>query len=476
MTGNILFKHKFKKLRRTLSFTADWTSLSTNGTNYLNSFNQTYVDGNLFNTETLDQKKDIDKSTGKVTSKLVYTEPLNKKFSLEIGHEISYTLGSNDQITYSYTPGSGKYDARVDSLTNDFDQTIVIQKPSLKINFANKKIKYNFGSGFGFTHFDLKDNSYQKSYLRNFTNFFPTANFTYSYKANHSFRVAYNGYTTQPTINQLQPLRDNNDYFNQYIGNPDLKPSFTNSFNITHNTYNFIKDMWTYTSLQVNQTSNAITNNRIINIDSAKTTTKPINTNGNISAYLWAGVGFKLKKINTRLQIGPNVNYTKSADVINNQKSFSKNLNSTMYLNIQKSKDKKYDFTVSENFSYNTNNTSQSASKIHYYANTITGDATVYIKKTFSINSDYQLYTRQKTEQFTNNLNNQLWNAKLQKTFKSNEFTVYFKVRDILNQNRGIERTFYSNTLTQETNERLKRYWLLGFAWDFKNKAAKAKK
>jgi hypothetical protein len=62
----------------------------------------------------------------------------------------------------------------------------------------------------------------------------------------------------------------------------------------------------------------------------------------------------------------------------------------------------------------------------------------------------------------------------VQRTFRDNEFTVYFTVKDILNQNTGIERSFYSNTLTEVRNERLKRYWLLGFTWDFKNKAAKA--
>ena len=136
---------------------------------------------------------------------------------------------------------------------------------------------------FGFTNFDLKDLTFNKDYIRNYVNFYPAANLTYTYKANRNIRFNYNGNTTQPTINQLQPLRNNNDYFNQYIGNPNLKPSFTNSFNISHNSYNFIKDIFTYQSLNVRVTGNSITNNRIINIDSGKTVSQPINTNGNIS-------------------------------------------------------------------------------------------------------------------------------------------------------------------------------------------------
>ena len=77
--------------------------------------------------------------------------------------------------------------------------------------------------------------------------------------------------------------------------------------------------------------------------------------------------------------------------------------------------------------------------------------------------------------QFNNNLNNHLWNIKLERTFKNNEFSVYVYVRDILNQNIGIERNFFSNTFSEVRNDRLKRYLSIGFKWDFKNKGAAAK-
>jgi len=475
LSANIIFKHKFRKARRTLSFTADWKSLATEGNSYLKSVNQSYINGLPVTGQNLNQLKDNNKQTQNLSSKLVYTEPLSKKYSLELGYEFTYISGNNNQVTYSYSPVSGKYDAQVDSLTNDFDQLITIHKPSVKLNYSNKKIKVNIGSGFGLTHFDMLDNTINQDYIRNFTNFFPSASANYTYKPNHNFRFNYNGSTKQPSINQLQPLTNNTDYYNQYIGNPDLKPSFTNNFNISHNSYNFIKDRWMYQSINFNQSSNAITNNRIINTDSAKTITQPINTNGNYSFNIWAGGGFKIKKIDTRFNLNPNINYSRFADVINNKTSYSKNMSAGLGINISKSKDKKYDISLNNDFNYNTNKTSQANATIKYYTNTLTADVTIYIHKVWSINTDYQFYARQKTAQFSNNLNNQTWNARLQKTFRNNEFTAFIKVRDILNQNIGIERNFYSNTLSEERNDRLKRYWLVGFTWDFKNKAPKGK-
>jgi hypothetical protein len=99
----------------------------------------------------------------------------------------------------------------------------------------------------------------------------------------------------------------------------------------------------------------------------------------------------------------------------------------------------------------------------------------VYYKKVWSLVTDYNFNVRQKTVQFNNNLTNSIWNARLNRTFKKDEFTAYVLVRDILNQNIGVERNFYGNTSSETTNDRLKRYFMVGFAWNFKNKGAAAK-
>ncbi|HEY9364742.1 MAG TPA: TonB-dependent receptor family protein, partial [Chitinophagaceae bacterium] len=475
LSGNIIFKHKFNKSRRTLSVTGNWNVLNNEGATFLKSYNQAYFDGIASGSQDLDQMKDYSQSTKSLSAQLIYTEPLSKAYSLEIGYRLAYNYGTNDQLTYSYSPVSNKYENVIDSLSNQFKQNILQNIPSAKINFSNKKWKVNMGAGFGLTGFELQDITYDKDYNRDYVNFYPSANATYTYKPNHNIRLNYNGNTTQPTINQLQPLRNNNDYFNQYIGNPDLKPSFSNSFSVSHSSYNFLKEIWMSQYLYVRTTSNSITNNRMINIDSGKTITQPINTNGNLSLSFYSGFGFKLKKIDTRFDLSPRLSYSKYADVINSKPSFSKTVTPGISMWISKSKEKKYDISLSNSFSYNSNTTSQNATKIHYNTNTLSFNGTLYIKKVWSIITDYRFYSRQKTLQFAKIPDNHLLNARLQRTFKNNEFTAYISVRDILNQNIDIQRNFYSNTYSEVTNNRLKRYFLIGFTWDFKNRASKAK-
>ena len=473
LSGNIIFKHKFHKARRTLSFTGNWYSLNNTGVSFLKSSNQAYYEGDVSGSQDLNQQKSFEQSTNNLSGSIVYTEPLNKTLSLLLGYQLSLNNGTNNQYTYNYSGYSGKYDAPVDSLSNNFKQNIIQSIPSAKINFANKKLKLNIGSGFGFTHFDLTDVTFGKNYLRNYTNFYPSANATYTFKPNNSIRFNYNGSTTQPTVDQLQPLRNNNDYFNQVIGNPALKPSFTNQFSIYHQVYNFLKDFYTYQSINAQMTQNAITTSSVVDLDSGKTISQAVNVNGNYSINFYGGMGFKIKKIDTRFSIGPNFTFNRYASIINNVTGYAKTSTPGIGASVYKSKEKKYDVSIYDQFSYNSNTTSQNDTKIHYYTNTLTLNGTLYFKKVWSLITDYEYSFRQKTIQSTSNLNTNIWNAQFQRTFKHDEYTIYFKVRDILDQNVGIQRNFYGNTYTQQTDDRLKRYFMIGFTWNFKNKGSK---
>ncbi|MGG9972714.1 outer membrane beta-barrel protein [Ferruginibacter sp. SUN002] len=473
--GSILFKHKFKKARRTLSLNTDWNTLSTDNDSYLDASNDVYTDGNISSSLLQNQLSVSDKSSQNFSARLVYTEPLSKNYSIELSHKISYNYGNIDQITNAYSNISNKFDTYIDSLSNHFKQKITTNTPTAKISYNYKKLKYSFGSGFGFTNFSFKDITLDKDYKRNYINLFPAANLSYTFKSNANLRFYYNGNTTQPTIYELQPIQNNTDYFNQYIGNPNLRPSFSNSFSLSYGKYNFIKDKWMHQSIRINTTSNAITTSKIINVDSAKTIIQPVNTNGNYSINVWTGYQFKFKKIETRLFLSPRYNYTKTTDFLNNVKNTSNTVNTGIELRLSKSKDKKYDINIGNDFYFNKNKSALTSIVNTFNTNTFSIDGTVYYKKTWSLTSDYSYNYRQKIPGLIGKSSNQSWNATLKKTFKNDEFTAYLIARDILNDNIGVDMRYYSNTYSEERNDRLKRYFLLGFTWNFRNKTAGTK-
>ncbi|TRX24545.1 outer membrane beta-barrel protein [Flavobacterium franklandianum] len=476
ISASILYKHKFAKPRRTFSVNATGNTLNSNANNFLKSLNESYEGGDFSNRVDVDQNKIGEKTNQNLNLNVTYSEPIGKKYAMQFAYQVTQNKGESDYLTYDYSDLTGNYDVLVNSLSNQFNQTIITNKPNIKLSYNSKKINYNFGSGIGFTSFDLEDQTLNKEYKRNYTNFFPTANFSYKYKSNSNLRINYQGATKQPTLDQLQPLRDNQDFFNQTLGNPDLKQSFTNSFNLFNSTYSILTETQFYQSFSYRTTSNLISYSRVIDPESAQTITKPINTNGNYSFNLYVGYGFKLKKLDLQVNINPNINYNKSVNSINLSTNDSKILNSGFSVYINKSKAKKYDISLSNNFSNSRNATSQNDEIKSFNTNNLALDIGVYFREKWKLSTDYNLSSRQKTVDFQDNLTNQLWNARLQRTFKNDEFTAYILVNDILNQNIGIRRYVYENSITEEQNSRLKRYAMIGFTWNFKNKGEKTNK
>lgn len=470
VSGTLLVKHKFKKNKRTLSLNTDFNTIHSNSDNFINSSNFTL---STLDTIHIDQLSRSDKFSQKISSKLIFTEPLNKKWAMEMSYELSVNNGNNNQNTAEKS--SLGYTDKIDTLSNSFDQTIITQTPFAKLNYSYKKYKFNAGTGVGITSFDLLNKTTLIDYRRNYTNIFPNATFVYLYKSNHSLRIKYNGYQTQPTINQLQPLINNNDLFNRYEGNPNLKPSFANNINLTHNGYNFLKNVWNFQSLNVTFNQNAITNKREINPSSGITTSTPINTNGNYNISLWAGSGFKLKKSEINMQLNTNANISRFADVINNNISYATTYSGGFSMTAEKSKKDKYDISINDDLNYNYNVNSQTSTSNRFMNNTLSLNCTIYYKKVWSVVSDYNYFQSQRISVFNPAISNQIWNAQLQRTFRKNEFILFVKVRDILNQNIGIDRNYYGNTFIEEQNQRLKRYLMIGFTWDFKNKSISSK-
>ncbi|HEX9152632.1 MAG TPA: outer membrane beta-barrel protein, partial [Flavobacterium sp.] len=359
LSASILFKHKFAKARRTFSVNSSWNTLSTDSNNFLKSSNESYDGGVFSSRDDVNQNKIGEKTNQNLALNLSYTEPIGKKFALQFAYQVTHNTGDSNYLTYDYSDVTGKYDLVVHSLSNQFKQTITTNKPNIKLSYNAKKINYSFGSGFGFTSFDLLDQTLNNQYKRSYTNFFPTANLSYKYKSNSNLRFNYQGATQQPTIDQLQPLRNNQDFFNQTLGNPDLKQSFTNSVSISQNSFSILTESQLYQGIYFRTTTNLISYNKDIDPESAKTISKPINTNGNFSGTFYFGYGFKVKKIDLHINLNPSITYDKSILSINSKINNSTTLNSgfTVYLN--KSKEKKYDFSLSNNFSNSRSSTSQ---------------------------------------------------------------------------------------------------------------------
>jgi hypothetical protein len=227
----------------------------------------------------------------------------------------------------------------------------------------------NYQVGLGVQQSQLKSLSYQAAIgkdsltINDAVNFFPQASFNYTPSRTKNFRVNYRGRTNQPTVSQLQNVRDNSDFTNQKIGNPDLDQEFTHTFGSNFNTFNMQKFRFIAFGVNLSVTDNKIVNsidyvpsNPLIQNSPQITLTKPVNMDGNYSgfSYLTFGFPFKSKKLKgSSLNFNTNFAYNHDVSLIDEEKNLGKTMVLGQSAGINFNIAEKFDFGANLNVSYN---------------------------------------------------------------------------------------------------------------------------
>lgn len=472
ITSSVLWRHKFKKISRTLSINTDmlWNRTKTNG--FIYSLDSIYKNGSFDYKDTTDQQN-IQENTGKsIITKIAYTEPLAKEVYLELSYSVSYYNNSNDRITNTKSI-NGKYENLVDTLSNSFVFNRLVNTPGLNFRVNKKKYNYSFGSSVGFSHYEQKNITENTRTNFDYTNFFPRASFIYKFKSNESFRFNYSGSTTPPTLEQLQPTRINTDPLNVYIGNPDLKQSFRHNINAGYNFYNVLKEknLWTNFNLGVSQ--NAFTQFNTI-YAGGKRTYQTVNTDGIYNLNFYSSYGFKITKSKLQLGFGPTASISRNIDFVKNDitSNTSKNITDTrsygISINMNKYVENKYNFYFGPNLSWNHSKASvNSSANAEYWTLNVWGNGTVNLPKRFDISTDLNVQIRQKDPRFTQSSNYTTWNASvIKRMLKDNKLELKLGIYDMLDQNKGYQRNFSSYNFTETYYNTLRRFWLLTVTWN----------
>lgn len=466
ITSSLLWRHKFKKLSRTLSINTDfnWTSVKSQGLLY--SLNNYFSNGNLIERDTTDQKNIIDNINNSISTRVSYTEPLMKDFYMELTYGFSYANSQSDRLTYIQNI-NGKYVEPVDSLSNQFVFNNMQNTPGINFRYNKKKHNVSFGSAVSFNQFEQKNLTEDVITNYNFVNFIPRANYTYKLKPNESLRINYSGSTTAPSPEQLQPTKVNTDPLNIYVGNPDLKQSFRHSISGGYNMYNVLKEKNIYANLSFTLTDNAFVQSSTID-DAGKRTYQTVNADGNYSVNLYSSYGFKIPKTKFRADIGPRFNLNRRVEFINGYKSINNTRKYSINLGLNQYTPDKMNFYFSTDFSYNDSKASvNSAASADFWQIEMWASGSKNLSKKIVIGTDFSLQVRQKDPRFTQNNNYTTWNANILKRFlKDDKLEIKFQVNDILNQNRGYQRNFSSYSFTETYYRTLRRFWLVTATWN----------
>jgi len=432
----------------------------------LYSLNRYYDKGILLTKDTTDQQNIRDNEANEFSTKVAYTEPLAKDLYLELSYILNYNSNSNERITNRKSI-NGKYEDIVDSLSNKFIFDRLVNTPGINFRLNKKKYNFSFGSSVGFSHFIQKNITGGTRTNYNFTNFFPRASFQYKFKPSENMRFSYNGSTTAPSLEQLQPIRVNTDPLNIYTGNPELEQSFRHSLNGSYNFYNVLKEQNLWTNMNMNVTQNAFVQSSTVD-SVGKRTFQTVNANGVYSFNVFADYGFKVTKAKIRLGFGPTVNMYRNIDFVNGVKNITNTKGYGIRMNISKYVDNKYNFHIGPEISWNSSKASlNSAANANYWELKGWASAQFNLPKKFEFSTNAGFEIRQKDPRFTQQNSFTTWNASIIKRFfKDNDLEVSLGLNDILNQNRGYQRNFNSYSFSESYFTTLRRFWLLTLTWN----------
>lgn len=95
-------------------------------------------------------------------------------------------------------------------------------------------------------------------------------------------------------------------------------------------------------------------------------------------------------------------------------------------------------------------------------------DVTKFITQRLRIGSDISINLREKVDAFDENNNVTTWNGYISYTvFRNRNGELRLQGFDLLNQQKGFNRHFYQNSVTERTYEVLRQFFMLSLTWNF---------
>ena len=400
---------------------------------------------------------------------LTYSEPLWKATFLQFSYKFTYSYSKSDRSTYDFSKYamSGNQEYRGwDSYLNPFAGHLEDYKDDNQSRFSEYRnynhdiqvmmrfIRQKYNLNFG-VMVQPQQSKYIQDYqgvhvdtVRNVVNVSPTLDFRYRFSKMSNLRINYRGTTSQPSISQLLDITDNSDPLNISMGNPGLKPSFTQNFRLFYNNFvqNHNKGIMTFVNFST--TNNSISNKVTYDETTGGRITRPENINGNwnaMGAFMFncsidsAGVW----NINT----GAHANYNNYVSYLSLDKKSDSQKNTTRSITWRQNLSFSYrndwaEFSLDGTLTYNkAKNKLQPTSNLETWQFSYGPSMTLTAPWGTSLNSSLSINSRRGYNDSSMNTDEFVWNAQLSQGFlKGKPLTIMLQFYDLLRQQSTFSR------------------------------------
>ena len=405
------------------------------------------------------------------SARITYSEPIMRQVYLQFSYRYNYSYTKSDRKTFSLTdvdytdiiPMYRNWDAYLGRLVNPLDsyEDTKLSRMSEYKNYNHTaevmlrivRKAYNFNVGFQVlpqkSHFIQDYQGVHADTTRTVTNITPTLDFRWKKSATGQLRFTYRGRTQQPSMSDLLDIVDDSNPLRITRGNPGLKPSFTQNFQLFYNDYFQKHQRAVMTFVNFSTTSNSVANKSTYNSETGGTITRPENINGN-----WNGnLGFMFNtavdsaayfNVNTftNLSYNHNVGYVSINNISDSQESVTNSLGINERLAASYRNDW-LEIELNGSLNYTRSRSElQPNNDLDTWQFSYGGMVGITCPWGTSLTTNMNMQSRRGYADNSMNTNELIWNAQLSQSFlRGNALTVSLQLYDILHQQSTFSRT-----------------------------------
>lgn len=465
MNGTLDISRQLSKKGRVLSFrlTGGYNNLDNDGINKSSTF---FSDLNT-KSELIDQTFTQKNKGHNWGGYLSYVEPLKNNNFLQLTYRYNKTYSETNKISYN-NDGANSYTIIDTAATRKLENNFINQQIELNFKSVRAKYEYTLGIAMQPSNSDSWTISPDTAYKtqNNVVNFSPVAQFIYRWDKRKNLRIRYKGVTTQATTTQLSSVPDLSDPLNITYGNPDLKPTFSNTMRFEYRDFNPEQSSVFLIFSNINYITNDIVNYSFVDEQGKRESTyRNVNGNWNVDARIIFNKPLTNKKISVNsMSYGK---YASNNGYINAVKNSTYNITFQESIGLEYRSDL-FDAGVRGNFKYvNTKNSlpGQIDRSIYNYGGNV--NATVYLPLNFTLETDMN-YSANSGYSEGFKQNEWLWNASIAKQiFKAKNGTIRLKIYDILQQRNNVSQTTTTEYLKETITNTIGSYFMIHFVYKF---------
>ena len=160
-----------------------------------------------------------------------YVLPIGENKQFELGYRGNFSDKATDYVFEAFNTNTNNFEVD-NNLTNLFNFRVYINAAYSQFGSKINKFSYLLGLRVENTQITIDQPTSGDFEKKNFTGLFPTVNLSYELNETASLTLGYNRRISRPRGFQLNPFPSRSSLTNIFQGNPDLNPSYSNSFDL----------------------------------------------------------------------------------------------------------------------------------------------------------------------------------------------------------------------------------------------------